>query len=411
MHIIFRQLIYILCLFCCSLLAAKETINVSLLLANLSQRTVYEDLAKKFELKHKNISIKYIALSDRQYKNNINTWLTDEIGKVDVMYWQGGERLKYYTDQSLILPIDELWHELSLDKAFSSSIKRVITNDNSVYGMPYSYYQWGFYYKKSIFKKYNLKPPKNWSQFIKVCRTLTKYGITPIGIGTKNHWPVGAWFDYLTYRINGATFYRGLMAGKIPFTDHRVRNILVRWKFLIDEGFFSAEHHKYQWNDVMPSIYREQTGMTLIGNFVSKQIPDSMTSKLGFFRFPTIKKSIPTTENAPTEIFMIPTNSTNKQNAKKFLAFISQKSTQDYLNKRLGYISPRINAEVSDDYFISEGSKVLKSSNNILQYYDRNTKKRMSDASIIVLSRFSSSPDIDKTLHELESLRLEFFPK
>ena len=47
-----------------------------------------------------------------------------------------------------------------------------VTFDGKQYALPYSYYQWGVYYRKDIFAKYGLGIPKSWGDFLYVSSTL-----------------------------------------------------------------------------------------------------------------------------------------------------------------------------------------------------------------------------------------------
>lgn len=55
------------------------------------------------------------------------------------------------------------------------------------YIIPISYNTMGVYYNKEIFSRFNLRVPKNFSEFIQVCETLKRNGVTPLLIPGKDN--------------------------------------------------------------------------------------------------------------------------------------------------------------------------------------------------------------------------------
>jgi len=387
---------------------ANDTLDVGLLIASKGQRISYHKVARQFELENPTIHVNYVVRDDAGYKLALEQWLTGNSAP-DVLYWQAGERLYQLADQGLIDPINDIWNQEQWDASFTQGVKKAVTLEGNVYGLPFSYYQWGFYYKKSLFAKLGLQPPKTWEEFLKVGEVLKSKNIDPITIGTKNHWPSAGWFDYLNLRINGLDFHQALMRGKVPYTDDRVRQVFNTWKVLVDQQFFSESSEERNWKQGLPYLYREKAGMTLIGNFVEQHLPLQLVEDMAFFKFPKINENLPFYEEAPTEIFMIPKNGSNKKLAKKFLAFMGRPDVQVTLNQGLGYISPNIKAKPSKNYFTRIGSETLKEAQGISQFYDRDTSKEMASAGIKLFSNFLKTGDVDFTLKELEKVRQKSF--
>ena len=82
------------------------------------------------------------------------------------------------------------------------------------WGVPYTYYQWGVYYRKDIFEKLGIAVPKTFDEFVAACAKLKENGVTPITIGSKYLWTTAGVFDYLDLRVNGYEFHMDLTNGK-----------------------------------------------------------------------------------------------------------------------------------------------------------------------------------------------------
>ena len=198
-------------------------IEVALLLTP-KQRSSFTQIFKKFS-KETGIKVTTVARTDAEYKEYLPIWLLEGNNTPDILYWQASQRLFFYAEKEVIQPITELWNENHFDENFSH-VKNGVTYKGDIYALPFSYYHWGMFYRKSLIEKYG-GVPQTWEAFIAQCEEMKKDGITPLGIGTKNSWPAAAWFDYINLRINGLKFHQQVLTGKISFHDQRLQNVLI----------------------------------------------------------------------------------------------------------------------------------------------------------------------------------------
>lgn len=382
----------------------SETIKVGVLIATGEQRILYESIAKEFEANYPGSKIELIAKNDADYKKSLNQWFKDKNGP-DILSWQGGERLYQYVRKGEIENLNDLWANNNLADEFSEGSIGAVSLENNYYAIPMSYYQWGIYYRKSIFAKLNLSEPTTWQEFLDICESLKKENINPITIGTKYKWPSAAWFDYLNLRLNGLEYHKNLLKGKIPFTDQGVVNVFEKWQELLINDYFVPKHYHWNWQEAMPFLYHKYAGMTLIGNFFAGQLPDILKEDFGFFRFPLMAENIAIYEEAPLDLFMLPKYSNNKTLAKKFLLHVSDKDRLAKFNQTLGMISPNIKSQKNNDYFINAGTKTLNTAKGLSQFFDRDTNQEMANAATKIFSDFLINTNIEKTIAELESAR------
>jgi len=79
----------------------------------------------------------------------------------------------------LFLDLGDMWKRLDLDKTYPANFQARRERDGKQYFLPVDYTWAAIYYNKSIFNRYNLKPPKTWDEFLGVCNTLQAEGIPP----------------------------------------------------------------------------------------------------------------------------------------------------------------------------------------------------------------------------------------
>jgi len=393
-----------------SLGLAKEIVNLTLMFSSGDQRGVFNRQVRLFERENPGIEVVVREMEQEYYKGNVAKWLEASTSQSDVLYWFGGAKLRWFAAKGWVEPLDDLWKREHFDDVFTPSAKSAVVAGDKVYGLPIAYYQWGFYYRKSIFKQYKLQPPQTWDEFIALGERLKANGITPVALGSADRWPVAGWFDYLDLRLNGLAFHQKLMAGKTPYTDPRVREVFRYWKDLIDRQFFLASHSRHDWRGALPYLYRGRAGMVLMGNFLVPQLPESIRDDIGFFRFPRIKAEMPYFEDAPIDALIIPRNAANKDAARKLLTFFARADVQTSINAAMGMISPNRAATLADDRFIRAGAEMLGAAEGIAQFYDRDTPREMFEPGMDIFVQFMLQPDsIDQQLGRLEAVRQRVF--
>ncbi|WED28851.1 extracellular solute-binding protein [Vibrio sp. DW001] len=396
----------------CASLAIMNSAYAGTLIINSGEsdpmpKKAWEEVIKKFEIENPDITVKYNLYDHESYKTAIRNWLVTS--PPDVVFWFAGNRMKTFVDRGLFEDVTDLWQQENLVPDFASTQAAMSVN-GKIYGVPYTYYQWGIYYRRDIFDQYNLSEPTNWEEFIKVADTLKSNGVTPFTIGTKYLWTAAGWFDYLNLRVNGLQYHIDLMDGKIPYTDNGVRETFQYWKTLIDKGYFVNNHATYSWQEAQAFIYNGDAAMYLIGNFFAANFTDDIAKKMDFFQFPNIKSSIPMAEDAPMNTLHIPSKAKNKQDAKQFLKFVARADTQTFINGYLSQIPTNNKAIAKDDPFLNEGIKVLNEASGTAQFYDRDTDPAMAKEGMKGFQEFMVYPErLDKILSHLEKTRQRIF--
>lgn len=383
---------------------SKQTLNFAVSVSTKAQREAFYSLVGDFESSNPDVQVKIKTLSSEIYKQEFPELIAQN-NLYDVMYWHAGQRLNEFVTKGLVQNLDSVWEQYNWRQDFDSSLLTTLSQNGSIYGLPISYYQLGFYYRKSVFGQLGLSEPKNWREFIYVCQILKNNDIAPIFIGTDSNWPATAWFDYLNLRQNGLDFHMQLVQGKVSFLDPRVTTVLEKLKELIIRGFFVQGHENLDWIEGLPYIYRGMAGMTMVGNYVIQNIPDEIVEDIGFFPFPSLNSGKELYEEAPLDVLVVPKTSGNKALAYRFLAFASQASVQSKLNHTLGVISPHKDAQTNTSDLVQEAYQTLQKSSGISQFFDRDAHKDLADAIMPILDEFMISTNVLSTQKELEAAR------
>ncbi|WP_394179467.1 ABC transporter substrate-binding protein [Marinomonas posidonica] len=388
-------------------LASAGTLVINSDQADPAPKKAFAEIIQKFEQENPDITVKYNLYDKEAYKTAIRNWLSTS--PPDVVFWYAGNRMKAFVDRGLFEDVSDLWDNNGLKKDMASAAP-AMTIDGKQWGMPYTYYQWGIYYRKDIFENLGLSEPKTWDEFLAVNAKLKANDVTPVTIGTKYLWTAAGWFDYLNMRTNGLQFHIDLMDGKIPYTDPRVRKTFENWKVLVDNGYFLKNHASYSWQEAQPFLYNGKAAMYLIGNFITPNFPKELDGKIGFFQFPQIDPSVGMAEDAPMDTIHIPAKAANKADARKFLEFMSRADNQTLVNAALIQIPPNVKAQAPDNYFLNKGVDMLNNASGTAQFYDRDTEPSMAQEGMKGFQEFMVKPErLDAILKRLERARKRAF--
>ena len=328
------------CIFAGSALAGTLVINTDT--SDPAPKQAFEEVIAAFEKENPDIKVKWNLFDHEGYKTSIRNFLTADAP--DLANWYAGNRMLPFVNAGLFEPVDDVWEKHGLHDSLGSA-QGSMTIDGKIWGVPYTYYQWGVYYRKDLFEKHGIAVPTDWEGFMAAGKKLKAKGITPITIGTKFLWTAAGVFDYMNLRTNGYDFHMALTKGEIPWTDKRVKKTMNNWKELIEAGFFIENHAAYSWQEALAPMVQGEAAMYVMGNFAVAPLREAGLSddQLGFFQFPQITKGIPMAEDAPTDTIHIPANAKNKADAKKFLAFLARADVQTKINKTLvSYPSIRV---------------------------------------------------------------------
>ncbi|MEP6333670.1 MAG: extracellular solute-binding protein [Anderseniella sp.] len=388
---------------CSPVIAGELVINTDT--SDPAPKAAFETLIKGFESEHPDVTVKWNLFDHEGYKTSIRNFLTADAP--DLANWYAGNRMLPYVRSGLFEPVDYVWEANRLNESLKPAAESM-TIDGKKWGVPYTYYQWGVYYRKDLFAEQGIAVPTNWAEFKAAGARLKEAGITPITIGSKYLWTTAGLFDYLNLRTNGYDFHMALTRGEIPWTDERVRNTMSHWKELLDAGFFIKNHAAYSWQEALAPMVHGKAAMYVMGNFAVAPLRDAGLGddQLGFFQFPEITPGVPMAEDAPTDTIHIPANAKNKEDAKKFLAYLARADVQAEINKTLGQLPINTQSEVGDDAFLQAGAKMLSSAEGLAQFFDRDAPAEMAKAAMEGFQEFMVKPErLDKILSRLEKVR------
>ena len=324
----------------------------------------------------------------------------------DVISWFPGYQLRRFAAQGLLAPVDDVW---SVAKGnFAPGFAATVTGaDGHVYGIPFDYYPWLFFYRKSLWRAKGYEIPATWDALLALCARMRKDGLNPIAFADKDGWPAMATFDMLDLRLNGYDFHMGLLTGTYEWTDSRVTAVFEAWRKLVPH--YPPGSTNLSWQDATASLVNKKSGMFYFGTFMGSQIAFTDPSgadlaDIDVFPFPffgnefDIEKAI----EAPADLWIIGAKSStvaaDLDNAKAYLQFWARSSTQLPMAKAMGVIPTARDADLSGlGSLLVRSAPYVAQARRITQFMDRDTRPEFAGANSMqnFLLKFISDPNQD----------------
>ena len=363
-----------------------------------------EALIADFEAANPDVDVVLQNFDHEGYKTAIRNFLTTD--SPDLANWYAGNRMAPFVKAGQFQDVSDVWEANGLSDSLASA-KASMTIDGKQWGVPYTYYQWGIYFNKDAYKAAGVTEPKTWDEFVANCEKFKAASIDCLTTGTSALWPAAGIFDYLNMRTNGYEFHMDLTAGKVAWTDDKVKATFAEWAKI--QPYTTANHAAIDWQDAAALMVQGKAANYVMGNFAVATFKEGgMTNdNLGFMVFPEITPGIPRAEEAPTDTIHITAGATNVPDAKLFLAYVASADAQTKLNSALGQLPTNKNATVdAADPFISAGFASLSSAYALAQFFDRDAPAEMAKAGMEGFQEFMVKPErLPEILDRLEKIR------
>jgi multiple sugar transport system substrate-binding protein len=318
-----------------------------------------------------------IAVNDHNtFQNQISAYLQGTPD--DVVKWFAGNRVRFFANQGLLAPINDVWDEILQYQ--TEGLKEASTGiDGNQYFVPVYNYPWVVMYRKSLWDENSYTVPTTMDEFKALGDQMLEDGIAPLALGDLDGWPAMGTFDIINMRQNGYDFHIGLMEGREQWSDERVKRAFEIWRDDVlpytQEGAAGRT-----WQDAAKAALVDKTaGMYFLGTFAAEQAAVEDIPDIGFFPWPALGTEFDAENaiDAPIDGFMLSANPKNPEAAKAFLKCVATPEAQltYVLTPGVGSVAVSPLADPSGYNTLQAASaEVLREAGNIAQFLDRDAR-------------------------------------
>jgi len=319
--------------------------------------------------------------------------------------------MQFFAEQGLATPITDVWDKIGGN--YSEALNKQSTGtDGEQYFIPFYYYPWAVFYRKSVFEQNGYEIPTTMDQFTALAKQMQNDGLTPIAFADKDGWPAMGTFDYINMRQNGYDFHIALMRGEESWSDPKVKSVFDTWRGLLPYHQKGALGRT--WQDAAQTVVDKEAGMYLLGMFVGQQFTGLAAEDLDFFSFPEINSEFgQDSVEAPIDGFMLSADPSNEDGAKKLLEYLSSAEAQaTYLESDPNNIAANQDADTSNySPLQNKAVELIGAADNISQFLDRDTRPDFAATVMLPsLQEFINNPDdVDGLTKEIEQQKKSIF--
>lgn len=369
----------------------------SYLLDTAQAGKVYYDAIREFEEQNPSIKIETDFIQNNNYTAGIKIRLL------------GGEQMDVFDTWSPSLFEEfralrsDIYLDLTLseflDDFFPNSLKPV-TIDNKVYGAPEVMHSDGLLYNKVLFDRFELEVPETWDELLQVCERLKEEGIIPIAMDAE--WSTAQFFWGSIMSNNGADqeWTRKLESGEIKITDPIFVEAIGMHKEIIDRGYVPPDWQSLKHEQAKDLIGERKAAMIITGTWDIPSIQErNPRNDIRFMMVPGREKTVPNINVGTYRVI----NSMTKypEEAKKFVAFMTGKSTQEKLAAGALAVPSIVTASVDNPVAAQIAAAVTRE--DAVLYWPHTVSTETLQTQIQeAVNRYLGGQSLDSTLREIQ---------
>jgi ABC-type glycerol-3-phosphate transport system substrate-binding protein len=232
-----------------------------------------------------------------------------------------------------------------------------------IYGVPVDVMNIQILYNKDLFRKAGLdpeRPPKTWDEFLQAGRKLKAAGITGMVSGWSEVWMIDCFASNYAYNIMGEAKYIDTIRGNVPYTDSDWIKVFELFKEMNDNHLL-AKGIVSMINKYAEQMFANERAALAFNGSWCVNVYHGMNPDLDY----GVMLPPPYSGKYPMMIwggagtsFMVNARSANKEEAVKFLRWITSKDQQEFLasqtrnlpsNKESLENIPELLAQFADD--------------------------------------------------------------
>lgn len=275
--------------------AARTVVRFASVWVDLPRRPALEKVVEEFEGLHPDIDIEVTYTQPDAYKMAIRTQVAAGDAP-DVFFVWPAEWLWKFARGGQVMDLTEELEEDGWGDRFLPNSMPLFQYEGRTYGVPMLMQCKYFFYNPGMFAEYGLTEPHTWDEFVAVCETFKRNGVTPIALSNMDRWPLHHYATILWQRLVGEDqLLRDLNRRTGGYYAHPgYRRGLEMLEDLITRGYFTPGANGETRDAARLLFATEQSPMFFTGTWDlgwfldDTHTPPEFVDKWSMFQFPSI---------------------------------------------------------------------------------------------------------------------------
>ncbi|MCC8081906.1 MAG: ABC transporter substrate-binding protein [Lachnospiraceae bacterium] len=259
---------------------------------NPQWNTAIENVIEEFEETHPDIVIHY----DVNYEDTVyEELLTRRVARGEL-----GDIVQLKTPEAYAA--GGLLGEIS--EEVSSLVSSVYTYEGTMYGVGAVDSTWGILYNKTLFEEYGLEEPETYDDFLQICKTLKRKGVTPIGVGGADLWHMEYWVNHFFHTdvlTVEADWLEKCSLGEVSWTDAAPTAMMNHLYSLFEKGYVNENWLTTTDTSLSYKMSEGEVALLYTGPWTAAAIEQlNPDMELGWFYVPDESGIVYATDNLDT---------------------------------------------------------------------------------------------------------------
>lgn len=302
----------------------------------------WENLVNNYTKSNPNVKIDMQVVPNEPYKEKIRVMLGGN-DVPDLFFSWDGEWISRFAKNKAIAKLDPLMSD-EFKVSFNQGILTTGQVDGEQYSLPVRTCVNFMLYNKQIFADNNITVPTTWDDFMTVCETLKKAGITPIALGNAEGWAAAHYISALNVQlVPWQTLNDDYYLKTGDFTDPGYLDAMNLLKNMNDKGYFMEGMPSTSQNIAREMFNAGQTAMIYdqCASFKTYYLDKMKADSWDIFALPVVKGAKGDLDMmvAWVDQFAISAASKNPEAVMDFLKYFYNEENQLQMQNELGFVS------------------------------------------------------------------------
>ena len=135
--------------------------------ADPAPRAAWDATVQRFQRENPDVRVQFNVYDSESYKKSIRNWLTG--APPDVVFWYAGNRMRQFVTPGLLEDVSDVFTP-ETRAAMHRSALDLVSVGRRQFGVPYTYYQIGLYFRRDLLAAAGVaEPPRIWSELLTAC--------------------------------------------------------------------------------------------------------------------------------------------------------------------------------------------------------------------------------------------------
>lgn len=309
----------------------EEPEEVSLAVWYLSQNPeeieLMQGMGDRFEEDHPGVTVEFSPYSFADMNNTLRLALDGGVGP-DVAYASpGASHGSAYAAAGHLVDLTSIAEERGWTENFSQDVIAYWNDDpDQVFQMPFDLVTVGVYYNVEMFDELGLEEPETFEEFENILATVKEAGITPIGVGALDGWPLAHIWSQLVHTSVPIDYIASLeTADPSVGYDHpaivAAAEKINEWN---EVGYFQDNVLATEYADGNNLFITEQAALNVGGTWNNSTFAEQPDFEVGFFAMPQVDPSLEWHMGGftPNNAWMIPVYTPHQELAVEYVDFM-----------------------------------------------------------------------------------------